>query len=59
MVSAIHQVEVDKMAQVDIDNAIICKWVCQFIEEKFPHIVYSGCIAHALDLALEDISSLN
>lgn len=40
------------------DNAANCKAAGKLIEERFPHITWSPCVAHVCDLALEDIFSI-
>lgn len=48
----------DKVIQVCTDNASVCKAAGAIIQEKHPHITWTGCGAHCLDLLLEDIGKL-
>lgn len=45
--------------QVVTDNASNCKAMGQMIEVEFPHIVWTPCAAHCLDLLMEDIGKLS
>lgn len=45
-------------AQVVTDNAPNCKAAGKLVEQRFPHITWSPCVAHVCDLALEDIFGL-
>jgi hypothetical protein len=44
--------------QVCTDNASACKKAGEIIEERYPHITWSPCGAHVMDLLLEDIGKL-
>jgi len=44
--------------QVVTDSAAACKAAGKLIETKWPHITWSPCTAHCLDLFLEDIGRL-
>jgi hypothetical protein len=41
------------------NNAVLCKNVEWIVEDKYLHITYSGCIAHGIDLVLEDIGKFD
>lgn len=41
------------------DCAPSCRSAGKLIEERFPHITWSPCVAHVCDLALEDIFALD
>jgi len=47
------------VVEVVIDNASVCKSVGRIIEDKYPHITYSGCTTHGIDLVLEDIGKID
>jgi hypothetical protein len=46
------------LLQVVTDNAANCVAAGRLIEERYPHITWSPCVAHVCDLALEDIFKL-
>jgi hypothetical protein len=56
---AIEKVGSKNVVQVVTDNATICKSVAQIVEDRYPHITYSGCIAHGIHLVLEDIGKID
>jgi hypothetical protein len=47
------------VVQVVTNNASNCKLMGSMIIEEFPHIVWSPCATHCLDLMVEDIGKLN
>ena len=48
-----------KIIQVVMDNAANCKAAGVILKQEFPHIFFSGCAAHGLDLLLKDIKKLH
>jgi Protein of unknown function (DUF 659) len=44
--------------QVCTDSASNCRSAGQLVEARFPHVTWSPCGAHVLDLLLEDIGKL-
>ncbi len=56
---AIMDVGPVNVVRVIIDNASNCKLMGSMITEEFPNIVWSPCVAHCLDLMVEDIGKLN
>lgn len=42
-------------SQVVTDSAANCKAAGRLVEEEFPHITWSPCVAHVCDLWLEDM----
>lgn len=46
------------LLQVCFDNAGNCTRAGKLLEERFPHITFTPCTAHCLDLLLEDIGKL-
>ncbi|CAF1700280.1 unnamed protein product [Brassica napus] len=51
----IHQVGDQNVVQVITDNAPNCKAAGDLIEGRFPHIYWTPCIVHTLNLALKNI----
>jgi hypothetical protein len=41
--------------EVIINNVLICKRVTKIVEDKIPHITYLSCVAHVIDLCMENI----
>jgi hypothetical protein len=48
----------DNVIQVVSDSAAACKAAGALVVARFPHITWTPCTAHCLDLLLEDIGSL-
>ncbi|CAF2159349.1 unnamed protein product [Brassica napus] len=51
----IHQVGDQNVVQVITDNASNCKAAGDLIEGRFPHIYWTSCVVHTLNLALKNI----
>jgi hypothetical protein len=51
----IEKVGSENVVEVVTNNVEVCKSAGRIIEDKYPHITYSGYIAHGIDLVLEDI----
>ena len=51
----IEMVGCDRVVQCITDNASNVDAARRMIAEKYPHIVTTGCAAHALDLVIEDL----
>lgn len=56
---SIDTIGAENVVQVVTDSAATCKAAGKLIEERYPHITWSPCVAHVCDLALEDIFSLD
>ncbi len=56
---AIEKVGSENTVEVVIDNTSVCKSVGQIIEDKYPHITFSGCTTRGIDLVLEDIGKID
>jgi len=56
---AIKDVGVEIMVQVCMDSAAVCKVACHKLEARFPHITFTPCTPHCLDLLLEDMGKLD
>ncbi|MCO5567502.1 hypothetical protein L7F22_021196 [Adiantum nelumboides] len=55
---AIEEVGPQNVVQVVTDNASDCKLMGEMIEGAYPHIVWTPCAAHSIDLMVEDIGDL-
>lgn len=51
----INEVGPEKVVQVITDNASSCKAAGEIIEGIFPHIYWTPCVVHTLNLALKNI----
>ena len=51
----ILEVGLENVVQVITDNAANCKAVGQLIEGQFPHIVWTPCVVHTMNLALKNM----
>ncbi|XP_026383788.1 uncharacterized protein LOC113279302 [Papaver somniferum] len=51
----INAVGADNVVQVITDNALVCKSAGLLIETHFPHIFWTPCVVHTLNLALKNI----
>jgi hypothetical protein len=48
----------DKIVQIITDNGANFKPAGRLLERKIPHLFWTPCAAHCLDLMLEDIGKL-
>ncbi len=56
---AIEDVGAEIVVQVCMDSAAVCKAVGCKLEARFPHITFTPCTPHCLDLLLEDMGKLD
>ncbi|MCO5587396.1 hypothetical protein L7F22_041345 [Adiantum nelumboides] len=56
--AAIEEIGPANVVQVVTDNASNCKLMGEMVEAAYPHIVWSPCAAHTIDLMMEDIGDL-
>ncbi|KAG6470489.1 hypothetical protein ZIOFF_071562 [Zingiber officinale] len=54
LINAINEVGHQNVVQVVIDNAPVCK-AGLLVEAKYPHIFWTPCVVHTLNLALKNI----
>ncbi|KAH1047505.1 hypothetical protein J1N35_038289 [Gossypium stocksii] len=52
---AISEVGAQNVVQVITDNASVCKAVGSLVETQHPHIFWTPCVVHTLNLALKNI----
>ena len=55
MKDVINEVGPQHVVQIITDNAPNCKAAGQLIEAQFPHILWTPCVVHTLNLALKNI----
>ncbi|XP_042490785.1 uncharacterized protein LOC122070656 [Macadamia integrifolia] len=55
LLEAIESVGTQKVFQVLTDNSSICRDAGKIIETRYPHIFWSGSMAHGLSLLMKDI----
>lgn len=55
LISAIEQIGPDKVVQVIIDNAPVCKATGLIVESRYNHIFWTPCIVHNINMILEEI----
>ncbi|XP_073151853.1 uncharacterized protein [Henckelia pumila] len=55
LINAINEVGHQNVVQVVIDNASVCKAAGLLVEAKYPHIFWTPCVVHTLNLALKNI----
>ena len=48
----------ENIIQCVTDNAAACVAAGRLLEAQFPHLTWTGCTSHCLDLLLEDIAKL-
>jgi hypothetical protein len=51
-------VDVSEIVAVFMDNAAPCRAALSILEQEWPSVFGVGCLAHALDLVLEDIGKI-
>ncbi|XP_028074197.1 uncharacterized protein LOC114276609 [Camellia sinensis] len=56
LIKAIEFVGPSNVVQVVTDNATNCKAAGVIIQRKYSHIIWSGCLAHTLNLLMKDIA---
>ncbi len=56
---AIEDVGAEIVVQVCMDGAAVCKAAGRKLEAHFPHITFTPCTLHCLDLLLEDMGKLD
>ncbi|GAU49563.1 hypothetical protein TSUD_191890 [Trifolium subterraneum] len=57
ILSAIDEVGAQNVVQVITDNAPVCKAAGSIVENMHPHIFWTPCVVHTLNLALKNICS--
>ncbi|KAK3212079.1 hypothetical protein Dsin_016785 [Dipteronia sinensis] len=57
LIDAIREIGPEKVVQVVIDNAPVCKAAGLLVESKFQHIFWTPCVVHTLNLELKSICS--
>ncbi|KAG6484248.1 hypothetical protein ZIOFF_061043 [Zingiber officinale] len=55
LINTINEVGHQNVVQVVTDNAPVCKVVGLLVEAKYPHIFWTPCVVHRLNLALKNI----
>ncbi|XP_075493408.1 uncharacterized protein LOC142531209 [Primulina tabacum] len=55
LIDAINEVGHQNVVQVVTDNAPVCKATGLLVEAKYPHIFWTPCVVHTLNLALKNI----
>ncbi|XVE57080.1 hypothetical protein DITRI_Ditri04bG0063300 [Diplodiscus trichospermus] len=55
MKSVVPKIGVEKVVQIVIDNEAAMKVGGKKLVDEFPHLYWTSCIAHCMDLILEDI----
>ena len=57
LIKAIEQIGPNKVVQVIMDNAPVCKAAGLIVESRFDNIFWTPCIVHNLNLILEEIDN--
>ncbi|XP_052620999.1 uncharacterized protein LOC111909277 [Lactuca sativa] len=57
MKEVINEIGHENVVQIITDNAANCKAAGEIIESQFPHIYWTPCVVHTLNLALKNICS--
>ncbi|GKB33552.1 hAT dimerization domain, ribonuclease H-like domain protein [Tanacetum coccineum] len=57
MKEVINEIGHQNAVQIITDNAANCKAAGKLIESQFPHIYWTPCVVHTLNLAMKNISS--
>ena len=52
----IREVGPQDIVSICTDNAEVCRAAGNSLMQEFPHIIWVGCSAHAIDLQLKDAS---
>ena len=59
MKKIIEEVGAKKVVQIVTDNATPMKAAWKRLMEEFPHLYWTACVAHCIDLILEYFGKLN
>jgi hypothetical protein len=51
--------DIDKLSAVITDNASVMKSAWRILAIKYPSVIFMGCLAHSLNLLINDIIKLN
>jgi hypothetical protein len=54
LVGYINTIEIDNIVQICTNNALKMRSVTNLLIHHFPSLYFQGCVAHGLDLLLED-----
>ncbi|XP_054781912.1 uncharacterized protein LOC129289127 [Prosopis cineraria] len=54
----VEEVGPHKVVQVITDNAPVCKSAGKMVEDEYPHIFWTLCVVHTLNLALKNICAV-
>ena len=57
--SVIQIIDINKLSAVITDNAPVMKKAWRILEEKYPNVIFFGCIAHNINLIIRDITKLS
>jgi hypothetical protein len=57
-IKVIDSIGPENVIQVVTDSAAACKLAGSLITEQYPHITWTACRSHVLDLLLEDVGKL-
>ncbi|KAL0428363.1 UNVERIFIED_CONTAM: hypothetical protein Slati_3011100 [Sesamum latifolium] len=52
------EVEVANVVQIITDNAPVCKAAGLLVEQTYPHVFWTPCVVHTLNLALKNICTV-
>ncbi|KAF0493593.1 zinc finger bed domain-containing protein 1-like [Gigaspora margarita] len=55
----IETIDKSKVCAIITDNALVMKKSWKILSNSFPNIIYMGCLAHNLNLIVQDIMKLN
>ncbi|KAK9288101.1 hypothetical protein L1049_016548 [Liquidambar formosana] len=55
IIDTIAEVGAQNVVQVTTDNAPVCKFAGMLIESQYPHVFWTPCVVHTLNLALKNI----
>jgi hypothetical protein len=55
LMNVIKEIRLEKVVQVITDNAYVMNVAGSLIEAKYPHIFWTPCVVHTLNLALKNI----
>ncbi|KAL3702405.1 hypothetical protein R1sor_020427 [Riccia sorocarpa] len=55
LIKVIEELRPENVLQFVVDNAAVNRKAGELIREKYPHIVFGGCVAHGLNLLCHDL----
>lgn len=57
--NVIQTIDINKLSAIITDNAPVMKKAWRILKKKYPNVIFLGCIAHNINLIINDITKLD